>query len=382
MKAFYGILNQVWQKLSSGWKPYIERPIPLEDLDETMMSASIPSFGYFFMLLLSTVIATFGLLSNSAPAIIGAMIIAPLMGPIVSLAYGMDIFDWKLVFRSLLTFILGVLLVVVFAYLSTRVIGLRIAGSEIISRTAPTLMDLGIAMAAGAAAAFSYTRKSILSSIAGVAIAVALVPPLTVTGIGLAYDDFATTNVGLSLTELGHFSGGIDIAKGSFILFSTNFIGIILIACLVFLSQGYGRWKKASIGLISIFIASIVLVNPLQNALHKLTIKSEVLGSLVLLPDKFPELFTGQGRVSGIQVNYQDDVLHVDIEGIMESNESSDILYKNISNALSVYQKHLEQKFNLPVVVQASIIPVEILNIRTGGENLENNNPTKEIEKN
>ena len=197
-----------WSKVTAGWKPYIEHPIPLEDLDEIMVGASIPSFGFYFMLLLSAVIATFGLLSNSAPAIIGAMIIAPLMAPIVSLAYSINIFDWKLARRSILTVITGVLLVIIFSYLSTHFIGLRIAGSEILSRTSPTLLDLGVAMAAGAAAAFSYTRKSIINSIAGVAIAVALVPPLAVTGIGLAYGRLATSEVGLSMTELGLYSGG------------------------------------------------------------------------------------------------------------------------------------------------------------------------------
>ena len=108
-----------WNKITSGWKPYIEAPLPLEDLDEIMVGASIPAFSYYLMLLLSAIIATLGLLSNSAPAIIGAMIIAPLMAPIISLAYSIDIFDWKLARRSFITIVTGVLLVVFFSYLST-----------------------------------------------------------------------------------------------------------------------------------------------------------------------------------------------------------------------------------------------------------------------
>lgn len=363
-----------WNKVTAGWKPYVENPVPLEDLDEIMVGASIPSYGYFFMLLLSAVIATLGLLSNSAPAIIGAMIIAPLMAPIISLAYSIDIFDWRLARRSFLTVIAGVLLVIIFSYLSTRVIGLRIAGSEILSRASPTLLDLGVAMAAGAAAAFSYTRKSIINSIAGVAIAVALVPPLAVTGIGLAYGRLATSEVGLSLTELGHYSGGADIAKGSFVLFATNFLGIIFVACLTLLAQGYGKWKKAGIGLLSILIVSFVIIEPLQKALYKLTVKSEALALMVSLPNKYPHMFTGQGRVDAIHVNYQGDNLFVDIEGITPK-PTTDItreeMDQKLQSVLDLFQEHLEKKLNVPVIVDIDLIPVELISASSGGEDLD-----------
>ena len=346
----------------------------VEEIDEVMVGASIPAFGYYLMLLLSAVIATLGLLSNSAPAIVGAMIIAPLMGPIISLSYSIDIFDWKLSRRSILTLITGVLLVVFTAYISTRLIGLRIAGSEILSRTSPTLLDLGIAMAAGAAAAFSYTRKSIISSIAGVAIAVALVPPLAVTGIGLAYGRLATTEAGLSLTELGHYSGGVDIAKGSFILFATNLLGIIFVACLILLSQGYGKWRKAGVGLLVVLVMSVTIIEPLQKALFKLTVKSEVLALLVSLTTEIPHMYTGQGRVDAIHVNYQGDVLHVDIEGIAPAPKTGIIhqeMEANLQKVTDVFQKSLKQKLNTNVIVEVDIIPVDRVRARSGDDYLD-----------
>ncbi len=360
-----------WRKITAGWRPYIENPLSLEDLDEMMMVASIPSFGYFFMLFLSAVIATLGLLSNSAPAIIGAMIIAPLMAPIVGLSYGIDIVDWRLVRRSFLTVVTGVILVIAFSYLSTRLIGLRVAGTEILSRTAPTLLDLGVAMAAGAAAAFSYTRKSISSSIAGVAIAVALVPPLAVTGIGLAYGRLATTEAGLSLTELGHYSGGVDIAKGSFILFATNFLGIIFVACITLLSQGYGQWKKAGVGLLVVLIASIVIIDPLERALYKLTVKSEVLSLIVSLPKKYPHIFSGQGKLDSINVRYKGDDLHVGIDvytpGIKLPDEENE---RRIQNALDVFRENLEEKLEESVIVELDVISIELFSGKSGGEHL------------
>ena len=372
---FIKVISHSVKTILAGWKPYIERPVPNKDLAESMVSASIPSFGFFLMMLLSTIIAAFGLLQNSAPAIIGAMIIAPLMAPIISLSYSVVDTDFRLARRSILTIVSGVVLVVLVSYLSTRVVGIRIAGSEILSRTSPTLLDLGIAMAAGAAAAFAYTRKSIINSIAGVAIAVALVPPLTVTGIGIAYGRLAEPAVGLSLTELGHYSGGIDIAKGSFVLFLTNLAGIVFFACLILLFQGYGYWKKSGIALFVILIASVVIFDPLEKALYKLTVKSKVMSLMATLPQKYPHMFKGTGRIDAIHVNYLGDILNVDIEGVGPRTrevegitESPEVSYQK---TVDVFQEHLEQALGEPVLVEVNVIPVDMIYIRSGGEELD-----------
>ena len=368
---------QKWRDSTAGWRPYIEKPLPLEDLDELMVSGSIPAFGFYFMLLLSSVIATLGLLANSAPAIIGAMIIAPLMAPIISLAYSIDIFDWRLARRSLITVITGVLLVIFVAFLCTSLIGLRFAGTEILSRTSPTLLDMGIAIAAGAAAAFSYTRQSIATSIAGVAISVALVPPLAVTGIGLAYGRVAYTDVGLSLTELGHFSGGNDIALGSFILFATNLLGIIFFACLVFLSQGYGQWKKAGLGILIVLVTSVTVIDPLQKSLYKLTVKNKVISLIMTLPKKYPHVFTGQGRVDQVNVNYFGKFLHIDIEGVFpHPNLTNEEMTLKLQSAVDIFQDEIQKDIGSPVIVEVNAIPVDMINYEAGGEHMD---PTKFI---
>ena len=363
---------QKWRDSTVHWRPYIEKALPLEDLDELMVSASIPAFGFYFMLFLSSVIATLGLLANSAPAIIGAMIIAPLMAPIISFSYSIDIFDWRLARRALITVITGVLLGVIVAFLCTTIIGLRFAGTEILSRTSPTLLDMGIATAAGAAAAFSYTRQSIATSIAGVAISVALVPPLAVTGIGIAYGRKAYTDLGLSLTELGHFSGGNDIAIGSFILFATNFLGIIFCACLVFLSQGYGRWRKAGLGILIVLITSIFVIEPLQKSLYKLTVKNKVISLVMTLPEKYPHVFTGQGRLDHIHVNYFGNYLNVDIEGIFpHPNLTNEEMTMKLKHAVDIFQSELEKDLAIPVIVEVNAIPVDIINYEAGAEHMD-----------
>ena len=171
----------------------------------------------------------------------------------------------------------------------------------------PTLLDLGVAMAAGAAAAFAYSRKSITNSIAGVAIAVALVPPLAVTGVGLALGRRASADVGLSLSEIGLYSGGTDIASGAFILFLTNLAGIILVAGAVLVAQRYGDWRRASLGLFLVAVVSMLLMEPLGESLHRLVVKSRTIRMIATLPTVRPDLFDGRGRIDSLNVTYRDD---------------------------------------------------------------------------
>ena len=165
---------------------FVETAIASKELADNLEKGARPVLGFYIMLGLSTTIATFGLLSNSVGIIIGAMIVAPLMNPIVALSFGISCGNLKISKSSLVTLVSGILFTVVMAYLGTKLIGFRIASEEIIGRTNPSLLDLGVAIAAGGAAAFAYSRKSIANALAGAAIAVALVPPLCVVGIGLA----------------------------------------------------------------------------------------------------------------------------------------------------------------------------------------------------
>ena len=113
------------------------------------------------------------------------MIVAPLMDTILSLAFGLAVSDGKLIRRSAVTIGFGVRAVIGTAALISLGLGISHVQSEITGRTSPNLIDLGIAIAAAVAGSFSMTRKQLSNSIAGVAIAVALVPPLCVSGIGL-----------------------------------------------------------------------------------------------------------------------------------------------------------------------------------------------------
>jgi uncharacterized hydrophobic protein (TIGR00271 family) len=357
-------LVQKWRQLKDAWAPYRENKVPAADLALPMGQASLPSFSYFAMLALAAAIATLGLLANSAPTIIGAMIIAPLMAPIISLSYGLVGFEKHLIVRSILTVMSGVMLVVLLAYLTTLLFELSIPGSEILSRTSPTIIDFGIAVAAGSAAAFANTRRSILSSIAGVAIAVALVPPLAVSGIGVALGSGVTGVAILSFSEFGDFSGGADVASGAFLLFLTNLIGIVGGAIIVFACQRYGEWKKALLMLLLFVVLSAFLIQPLATTFHRLYVKHRVVRLIAKLSLLRPDIVSGRAKLDSIHVIYRDGLLHVNLDGFVPKAALADKTgVTDIEERVDRFKEYLSADIGEPVVVEFDFIPVDMITV-------------------
>lgn len=170
------------------------------------------------LLFLSTIIATFGILQDSTATVIGAMLVAPLMTPMLAITAALVMGRLKRVSQSFLIVLSGTTMVIVIAFLvgflTVNVISAT-TNSQIAARISPNLDDLVVALAAGAAGAFAYSREDVADSLPGVAIAIALVPPLSV--------------VGLSLSQ-----GNWLAAFGAFLLFLTNFLSILLAGGLVF----------------------------------------------------------------------------------------------------------------------------------------------------
>ncbi len=307
----------LWRAITASWHIYLEKPVPTEELKHAREAASLPSFGFFFLLITATVIATNGLLVNSSAVIIGAMIIAPLMNPILSMAFGIVTGDRLLYQRSIVTVALGALTAIFVSYLINLFLPIELVGSEIIARTSPNLIDLVIAIAAGAAGSFSLTRKSIASSIAGVAIAVALVPPLCVTGIGLGIGSELATQIGQ--TKVTSF----DVATGSFLLFLANLAGITFTACLVFLSQSYGGIKQA-IRLIRVWFAIIALLSfPLSNSFKKFVLQSRIQMEIERIRKNYPEI-RKNSHIQHIGVRLKDDQALVTVTTIAHKGAITD----------------------------------------------------------
>lgn len=187
---------------------------------ESVASGAALNGSYVAMNLAAALIAGFGLIENSPAVIIGAMLIAMLYGPIVGIALGLAEANLHLLRRGLLAEVVGALLVLAAGLLigiSTRDLTI---GGEILSRTSPNLLDLLIALVGGLAGGFTFVSTGLSGVVVGVAIATALVPPLTTCGILLA-------------RQLP------NAAAGAFLLFLANFTAIALGATIVFLLAGH-----------------------------------------------------------------------------------------------------------------------------------------------
>ncbi len=341
-------LQQSWQSLTQDWQVLREEPIPASELNQTFLQASLPAVNFYLLLALAAAIATFGLLTNSAATIIGAMIIAPLMNPIASLAYALVVLSPRLLERAIFTLLTGIILVIVIAYLTTEVLGLATVGSEILGRTTPNSLDLGVALAAGTAAAFANTRRSIASALPGVAISVALVPPLSVVGIGLCLGGLGTQIA---------VSRGIEtsIAAGSFLLFVTNLAGIVFSGSLVFLLQGYGSLKKAAIGLIVSLLGLSILLQPLGFSLRELYIRSIAMRTIFELRQNRPDLFPGTVKFRSIKSRYRED-------GLLQLDLTLEAPLKDLTNIqekIDLGSQEMSKTLQEPIKVNVNIIPFQ-----------------------
>ncbi|MDG2992251.1 DUF389 domain-containing protein [Candidatus Synechococcus calcipolaris G9] len=238
----------------------------LNCLIEDVLSESTLSGSYLVLVIGSCAIATFGLLSNSAAVIIGAMIIAPLMLPIRGIALAALIGDLEMFQISTIAVTVGTLLAIMMAWTIGLVTGLVEYGSEVMSRSQPNLLDLGIAVAAGAISGYAKAEPKISSTLAGTAISVALMPPVCVIGLGLAQ-----MNMGLSL--------------GASLLYLTNLLGITLSCMIVFLISGYIPFRQGHRPLAGALILTGVLLVPLglsfTRLVNQVRLQNEIRRALV-----------------------------------------------------------------------------------------------------
>jgi uncharacterized hydrophobic protein (TIGR00271 family) len=221
--------------------PWLYRASPDEfkSLFQVLRENARVSESYVILMVLSSLLATFGLFADSAPVIIGAMILAPLMSPIMAMGMGVLRQSEQAMRReSVRSFAVGVAVALLCAVALTWVTPLRTVNPQIAARVNPTLLDMGVAVISGIAGAYAHARAEVARSLAGVAIAVALVPPLAVTGIGIGWADW-------------------EVFSGAGLLFVTNFAGMVLAAAATFLVLGYSPFHFSRRGLGAALVAVV-----------------------------------------------------------------------------------------------------------------------------
>lgn len=211
------------------WFRKLIKPLPparRKAVIEEITPDASPGYDFFLLVVLSCSIATLGLITDSPAVIIGAMLVAPLMSPIIGIGLASITGDTNLLKNAASALGRGALLAIALAAIMTLInsklpfFNVQELPHEVLARTRPTPIDLVIALAGGVAAAYAMTQPNISAALPGVAIATALMPPLCTVGIGLAMNRW-------------------EVAGGAFLLFITNTITIAFAALLVFFLRGF-----------------------------------------------------------------------------------------------------------------------------------------------
>ncbi len=224
--AYEEVKEQKEAKLES-YKQFVAEQFSNQKVDYPEVRVKIeanalPSKMYFIMNILSAIIASYGLVTNSAAVVIGAMLVAMMLGPITGVALAIIDHRMPLLWKSLFTVVAGVSLVVIVGFLIGLLHNDQPLTAEILSRTQPTSMDLMIALAGGTAGAYAMVSPHLSVAVVGVAVATALVPPLAASGILFAH-------------------GEMQLGLGALLLAITNIIAIQFTNALVLWILGFRR---------------------------------------------------------------------------------------------------------------------------------------------
>ncbi len=255
------------------------------------------SQSFMILILLSTLLATVGLYLNSASVIIGAMLLAPLMQPLVSFSMGVLRRNQSIFSVSLKTIMIGVAIALFSSALCALLLPFEVVTHEMQGRLQPSLLDLMVALISGTAAAYAKNNEKIVGSLVGVSIAVALIPPIAVAGIGLGWMDWS-------------------MFYHAFLLFLTNFAGIVFAASMLFLIQGFSPIKEAKIGILFSLIAAALISIPLYFSFKTMradaSIKTELSGKIFRVHGSDVEL-------EEVRLQHKKDALHIKCDLVVKS---------------------------------------------------------------
>jgi uncharacterized hydrophobic protein (TIGR00271 family) len=192
---------------------------------DTLFEKSRLNWDFYIMLILSAVIVSLGLLLNNATIIIGGMLVTPLLSPLLVFALGIVVKDMKVIWRSFRVLYKAIGIVLLVSVIMALVTPGSDAQSELMSRTFMNISFFYVALAAGVAAAYAWAKPNLSDVLPGIAISVAMLPPLVTMGIGIA-------------------KWSQTLALGGLRLFIGNIIGIVIASALVFALMGFHRGKK------------------------------------------------------------------------------------------------------------------------------------------
>jgi uncharacterized hydrophobic protein (TIGR00271 family) len=277
-------LRAIIDNLREWWTVHVIGQVDQAEVTERRREDGKLSEHYLFMTAMSGGIAILGLLLSSPAVVIGAMLLSPLMGPIMGLGFALAIGDWAWLKQSVLTLVIGSVLAVLLCAVLVFVSPIQTITSEIAARTRPNLFDLFVALFSALAGAYAMIRGR-EGAIVGVAIATALMPPLAVVGFGLA-------------------TWNSTVFSGALLLFVTNFITIALTAFGMAKLYGFRNSLSArntmfqNIALLTVFVA---LAIPLAFSLNRIAWETN---AQRIVRSEIREQFDGRSQLDLLEIDF------------------------------------------------------------------------------
>ncbi|MCE7796016.1 DUF389 domain-containing protein [Sphingobium sufflavum] len=331
----YGLSTAVHDQLDRvalyrWWRSKVAGSVDHGEVIEKIIGESGWSPRYLFMTMMSAGIAVLGLLLSSPAVVIGAMLISPLMNPILGLGFSLALFDFSEMRRALIALGAGSACAVMFTALIVTLSPLQAPTAEIIARTRPNLFDLAVALFAALAGTFAIIRGR-GDTVVGVAIATALMPPLAVVGYGLA-------------------TWNLAVLGGAFALFVTNFVTIALSATVMARFYGFGHFLSSqqswtqTIILLFVFVAMAI---PLGFSLKRIATEAVTVTKVRSL---LSERFGADSRVTQLDVDF--DASPVAVRSVVITPR------RRMQRSTSL-QAELEQKLGEPIRLQLDQVLLE-----------------------
>jgi len=273
------------------WRDSVVGTVDQAEVIEKRREDCAMSARYMFMTAMSAGIAILGLLLSSPAVVIGAMLLSPLMGPIIGLGFALAIGDYGWLRQSAKSLAYGTLIAVALCALIVVMSPIQTVTAEIAARTRPNLFDLLVAVFSALAGAYAMIRGR-EGTIVGVAIATALMPPLAVIGFGLATWNWT-------------------VFSGALMLYITNLLAIALIAALMARLYGFRTSlseRQTQFQNIVIVVAFIALAVPLGISLRQIGWEA---GASRQLQGEVMDVFDGQARLSQFDINFDAEPIEV-----------------------------------------------------------------------
>jgi uncharacterized hydrophobic protein (TIGR00271 family) len=290
---------------------------------------------YIGLSLISSLIATFALLIDDIAVLIGAMLIAPFLSPALGVSMGLIKGDINMFKKGLITLLAGVVVGIIASIIITGIYPIRETTPAIMDRSAPTLVQLIIALLAGAAAAFSYAHRRVRAVLSGAFVALALVPPISIIGIGITFWNW-------------------EIVGGASLLLAANVIGLSLAAVIIFFVFGFRpinqpkTLREFRVGITWLAGLFLIIALPLGYIMQTIIIDINQKNTVEKVAQKHIDQ-NYNTQIENIFINKEGEKYKVKLT----IRSSSDIDTQKIRNI----KDQLERSWNRPVELDAHLIP-------------------------